>query len=196
MSEQQADEKMPAKSASGVPSMQSKYSERVVPVLMEEFGYKNPMQVPRLVKITLNMGLGQAVGNANLIKTAVEELSLIAGQRAVATKAKKSIANFKLREGVAIGCMVTLRKRQMWHFLERLLSVALPRVRDFRGVGGKAFDGRGNYSIGLREQLIFPEIDYDKVEQTLGLSISFVTTAETDEEGKALLKHLGMPFRN
>ena len=180
----------------GTPRLQDRYRGEIVDALMKEFGYKNTMQVPRLEKITLNMGLGEAVTNPNLVKTAVEELSQIAGQKAVVTRAKKSIANFKLRAGLAIGCMVTLRRERMWEFLDRLVSVAMPRVRDFKGISGKAFDGRGNYSLGIREQIIFPEINYDKVEKIKGLNVTITTTAKTDEEGKALLKHLGMPFRN
>lgn len=178
------------------PRLQQRYREEILAVLMKEFGYSNPMQVPHLEKITLNVGLGEAVGNPNLVNTAVEELSAIAGQRAVITRAKKSIANFKLRAGLAIGCMVTLRRERMWEFLDRLISVAMPRIRDFKGVNGKAFDGRGNYSLGLKEQIIFPEIDYDKVDKIKGFNVTITTSATTDEEGKALLKHLGMPFRN
>ena len=173
-----------------------RYRNEIVAALMKEFDYGNPNQVPRLEKITVNFGLGEAVGNPNLVKTAVEELTAIAGQRAVITRAKKSIANFKLRAGLAIGCMVTLRSRRMWEFLDRLVNVAMPRIRDFKGVSGKAFDGRGNYSMGVREQIIFPEINYDNVEKIMGFNVTITTTADTDEEGKALLKHLGMPFRN
>ncbi|RYF04794.1 MAG: 50S ribosomal protein L5 [Deltaproteobacteria bacterium] len=179
-----------------LPRLQQLFRDEVTPALMKEFSYKNTMQVPRLKKITLNIGLGQAVGNPSLLKTAVEELSAIAGQRAVTTRAKKAIANFKLREGLGIGCMVTLRKRRMWEFLERLQSVAMPRIRDFKGMNGKGFDGRGDYNGGLREQTIFPEITYEKIDLVKGMNFSVVTTARTDEEGKALLKHLGMPFRN
>jgi len=178
------------------PRLFVRYKGEMVPSLQKEFGYTSMMQVPRLSKISLNMGLGEAVTNPNIVKGAVEELSQIAGQRAVITRAKKSIANFKLREGVAIGCRVTLRRERMWEFLDRLISVAIPRVRDFKGVSGKAFDGRGNYSMGVREQIIFPEINYDKVEKIKGLNITITTTAKTDAEGKALLKQLGMPFRN
>ena len=176
--------------------MQARYREEIIPALMKEFGYTSAMQVPGLEKITLNMGLGEAVGNPNIIRISQEELTKIAGQKAVVTRSKKAIANFKLRADLPIGCMVTLRRDRMWEFLDRLLSVALPRVRDFKGVGGKAFDGRGNYSLGLKEQIIFPEIDYDKIEKVKGLNISIVTSARTDAEGKALLKHLGMPFRS
>jgi len=178
------------------PRMREKYLKEIVPALMKEFGYSSTMQVPKLTKITVNMGLGEAVSNPNIIKTAAEELTVIAGQRSVVTRAKKSIANFKLRAGVPIGTMVTLRRERMWEFLDRLISVAMPRIRDFRGISAKAFDGRGNYSLGLREQMIFPEIDYDKVDKVKGLNVTITTTARTDEEGRALLRHLGMPFRN
>lgn len=178
------------------PRLFLRYKSEIVPSLMQEFGFKNPMEVPRLEKITLNMGLGEAVSNPNIINTAAEELSQLAGQKAVVTRAKKSISNFKLRAGQPIGCMVTLRRARMWEFLDRLVSVAIPRVRDFKGVSGRAFDGRGNYSLGIREQIIFPEINYDKVEKVKGLNVTITTTARNDKEGKALLKHLGMPFRN
>jgi len=164
--------------------------------LMKEFGYKNVMQVPKLEKIVVNMGLGEAIQNVKILDSAAEEISSITGQKAVITKAKKSIASFKLRQGMPIGCMVTLRKERMYEFLDRLMNISLPRVRDFKGVSAKGFDGRGNYSLGIKEQLIFPEIDYDKVDKVKGLNISIVTTAKTDEEGRALLKILGMPFRN
>jgi large subunit ribosomal protein L5 len=164
--------------------------------LHKEFSYKNTMQVPRLEKVVVNMGIGEAIQNAKVLDSGTEELTVITGQKPVITRAKKSIANFKLREGMSIGAMVTLRGDHMYEFLERLMNVALPRVRDFRGVSGKAFDGRGNYSLGIREQVIFPEINYDKIDKVRGLSVSVVTTAKTDEEGKALLKHLGMPFRD
>ncbi|MDL2321560.1 50S ribosomal protein L5 [Desulfosarcina sp. OttesenSCG-928-B08] len=172
------------------------YHETVVPKLKETFNYANPMQVPRLEKVVLNMGLGEAIHNIKIIDSAVEELRLIAGQKPVVTRAKKSIAAFKLREGMPVGCMVTLRKDRMYDFLDKLINVALPRVRDFRGISGKAFDGLGNYSLGIREQLIFPEIDYDKIDKIKGLNISIVTTATNNEEGKALLKFMGMPFKN
>jgi large subunit ribosomal protein L5 len=172
------------------------YLKDVVPKLMKHFGYQNPMRVPRLEKITLNMGLGEAVQNIKILDSAVEELSLIAGQRAVITRAKRSIAAFKLREGMPIGIRVTLRRNRMEEFFDKLVNVALPRVRDFRGVSGKAFDGRGNYSLGIREQIIFPEVNLDKVDKVKGLNISIVTTAKTDEEGKELLRLMGMPFRN
>jgi large subunit ribosomal protein L5 len=176
--------------------LKERYQKDVVPQLMKNFGYRNPMRVPRLEKITLNMGLGEAVQNVKILDSAVEELSLIAGQRAVITKAKRSIAAFKLREGMPIGVTVTLRRNRMEEFFDKLVNVALPRVRDFRGVSGKAFDGRGNYSLGIREQIIFPEINLDKIDKVKGLNISIVTTAKTDEEGKELLRLMGMPFRN
>ena len=176
--------------------MKEIYQKDVVPQLTKTFGYKNVMQVPRLSKITLNMGLGEAVQNVKILDSAVVELSLIAGQKAVITKAKRSIAIYKLREGMPIGVMVTLRRNRMLDFFDKLVNVALPRVRDFRGISGKAFDGRGNYSLGIREQIIFPEINLDKIDKIKGLNISIVTTAKTDEEGKELLRLLGMPFRN
>ena len=176
--------------------MKEKYDKDTVPALMKEFGYKNPMQVPRLVKVVVNVGLGEAIQNPKLMDGAVKEMSDITGQKPVVRKARKSIASFKLREGMAVGCMVTLRHDKMWEFLDRLVNVALPRIRDFKGVSGKAFDGRGNYTLGLKEQYIFPEIDYDKVEMVHGMDIAIVTTAKTDEEGKALLRLMGMPFRN
>ena len=172
------------------------YQERVVPALMKRFGYKNGMEVPKLDKIIINMGLGEAIQNIKILDSAVQELIQIAGQKPVITKAKKSIAQFKLRTGMPIGCMVTLRKERMYEFFNRLVNVALPRVRDFKGLSGKSFDGRGNYALGVREQLIFPEIHYDKVDKVKGMNIVIVTTAKTDEEGKELLKLLGMPFRN
>lgn len=171
------------------------YLKEVVPQLMKTYGYKNIMQVPRLEKITLNMGLGEAVQNIKILDSAVEELSVIAGQKAVITKARRSIAAFKLREGMPIGVMVTLRRDRMMEFYDKLVNVALPRVRDFRGVSGKAFDGRGNYSLGIREQIIFPEVNLDKVEKIKGVNVSIVTTAKTDEEGRELLRLMGMPFR-
>jgi large subunit ribosomal protein L5 len=172
------------------------YQENVIPVLMKRFGYQNRMEVPRLEKIVINMGLGEAIQNIKILDSAVQELSQITGQKPIITKAKKSIAQFKLRTGMPIGCMVTLRKERMYEFFSRLVNVALPRVRDFKGVSGKSFDGRGNYSLGIREQLIFPEIHYDKIDKVKGMNIIIVTTAKTDEEGKELLKLLGMPFRN
>jgi large subunit ribosomal protein L5 len=172
------------------------YQEKAVPALMKRFGYQNRMEVPRLDKIVINMGLGEAIQNIKILDSAVQELSQITGQKPIITKAKKSIAQFKLRTGMPIGCMVTLRKERMYEFFSRLVNIALPRVRDFKGVSGKSFDGRGNYSLGIREQLIFPEIHYDKIDKVKGMNIIIVTTAETDEEGKELLKLLGMPFRN
>jgi large subunit ribosomal protein L5 len=172
------------------------YQEKVMPALMKRFGYQNRMEVPRLEKIVINMGLGEAIQNIKILDSAVQELSQITGQKPIITKAKKSIAQFKLRTGMPIGCMVTLRKEKMHEFFSRLVNVALPRVRDFKGVSGKSFDGRGNYSLGIREQLIFPEIHYDKIDKVKGMNIIIVTTAKTDEEGKELLKLLGMPFRN
>jgi large subunit ribosomal protein L5 len=171
------------------------YAKNVVPALNKEFGYKNQMAVPKIEKVALNIGLGEATGNSKLMDGAVNELAAIVGQRPVITKAKKSIAAFKLREGMSIGCMVTLRGDRMYEFLDRLMNVALPRVRDFRGVSPKSFDGRGNYTLGLRDQLIFPEIDYNKVEKVKGMNVSITTTAKTDAEGLALLRHMGMPFR-
>jgi large subunit ribosomal protein L5 len=171
------------------------YLKQVVPQLKKEFNYDNPMAVPKIEKISLNIGLGEATGNSKLMDGAVNELGAISGQRPVVTKAKKSIAAFKLREGMPIGCMVTLRGDRMYEFLDRLMNVALPRVRDFRGVSPKSFDGRGNYTLGLKDQLIFPEIDYNKVEKLKGMNVCITTTAKTDAEGLALLKHMGMPFR-
>ncbi len=171
------------------------YMQEQVPALMKEFAYKNLMQVPRIEKVVLNMGLGEAIQNPKLLESAVEELEKIGGQKAVITKARKSIATFKLREEMAIGTCVTLRQSRAWEFLDRLINVALPRVRDFKGVSPKAFDGRGNYTLGIREQLIFPEIDLDKIAKVSGLNVTIVTTAKTDEEGRALLAGLGMPFR-
>ena len=186
---------MSNQAVAGTPRLKGQYKSSVVNSLTEEFKFDNPMMVPRLEKITINMGLGEAVGNPNVVKGAVEELTQIAGQRAVATRAKKSIAGFKLRQGMPIGCMVTLRGDRMWEFLDRLVTFALPRVRDFKGVSPKSFDGRGNYNLGLKEQLIFNEIDYDKVDKVKGLNITIVTSAKNDEEGRALLRNLGMPFR-
>ncbi|NNG01025.1 MAG: 50S ribosomal protein L5 [Desulfobacteraceae bacterium] len=176
--------------------IKSYYTSEVVPKLKEKFQYKNPMQIPRIKKIVLNMGLGEAIHNIKLLDSAAEELKVIAGQAPVITRAKKSIAAFKLRAGMPIGCMVTLRRDRMYDFFFKLVNIALPRVRDFRGISGKAFDGAGNYSLGIKEHIIFPEIDYDKIDKIKGLNISIVTTAETDEEAKELLKLLGMPFRN
>jgi large subunit ribosomal protein L5 len=175
--------------------LKSKYLTDVVPAMLQEFGYKNSMQVPRLEKITLNVGLGgESTQNAKAMDSTVAEITAIAGQKPVVTKSKKAIANFKLREGVPIGCMVTLRREHMFEFLDRLIHVALPRVRDFKGISDRSFDGRGNYSLGLREQIIFPEIHADKVEKTRGMTITITTTAKTDQEGRVLLKLMGMPF--
>ncbi len=174
--------------------LQEKYENEVVQALMEKFGYKNIMEVPKLEKIVLNMGVGEAKDNSKVLDAAVSDMQIIAGQKPVITRAKKSIANFKLRENMPIGCKVTLRKAQMFEFADKLMNVALPRVRDFRGVSSKAFDGRGNYAIGVKEQLIFPEIEYDKIDKVRGMDIIFVTTAKTDEEARELLRFLGMPF--
>ncbi|MGI8744673.1 MAG: 50S ribosomal protein L5 [Bryobacteraceae bacterium] len=178
-----------------VTRLRERYLKDVVPALTKEFGYKNIMAVPKLQKVSINIGLGEATQNSKLMDGAVSELAQISGQKPIVTKAKKSIAAFKLREGMAIGTMVTLRGDRMFEFMDRLMNVALPRVRDFRGVSTKSFDGRGNYTLGMRDQLIFPEIDYNKVEKTKGMNISITTTAKTDAEGLALLKQLGMPFR-
>jgi large subunit ribosomal protein L5 len=172
------------------------YKEKVVPELTKRFGYRNVMEVPRLDKIVVNMGLGEAIQNIKILDSAAQEMTAITGQKPVITKAKKSIAQFKLRAGMSIGCMVTLRQERMFEFMNRLVNVALPRVRDFKGVSAKAFDGRGNYALGIREQLIFPEIRYEKVDKIKGMNIVIVTTARSDEEGKELLRLLGMPFRN
>ncbi len=177
-------------------TLRTKYTAEVVPALKEQFGYKNVMQVPRLEKIGVNIGLGEALTNAKAVDAAVGDLALITGQRAIVTKAKKSIATFKVREGNPIGAKVTLRGERMWDFLERLTRVALPRIRDFRGISGKSFDGRGNYTLGLKEQLSFPEIEFDKIDRLRGLEITIVTTAKSDEESKKLLALLGMPFAN
>jgi large subunit ribosomal protein L5 len=176
--------------------MQERYEAEVRPALMKEFGYQNPMQVPRLDKIVINMGVGEAVQDSKKIDAAVSDLSAISGQRPVVIRARQSIATFKLRKGMPIGVKVTLRRQRMYEFLDRLVTVALPRVRDFRGVSARSFDGRGNYALGLREQLVFPEIDYDKVDNVRGMDIVIVTTAKTDEEAKALLKGFDMPFQN
>ena len=176
--------------------LQKHYREKVVPELTRQFGYKSPMQVPRLTKITLNMGVGEAVADKKVMENAVADLTKIAGQKPVVTKARKAIAGFKLREGQPLGCMVTLRGAQMYEFLDRFVTIALPRVRDFRGVSGRSFDGRGNYNIGVKEQIIFPEIEYDKVDALRGLNISITTTAKTDEECKALLSGFRFPFKN
>jgi large subunit ribosomal protein L5 len=179
-----------------MPRLKEKYLKEIIPNMMKEFSYENIMEVPKIKKIVLNVGLGEAIQNIKLLDAAQKELSLITGQKAVVTKAKKSIAAFKLRQGVPIGCKVTLRSDRMYEFLDRFISVTLPRIRDFRGISGKSFDGRGNYSIGFKEQFIFPEIDYDKVEMVHGLDVVFCTTAKTDKESKALLRFFGMPFRN
>ncbi|MBA2412357.1 MAG: 50S ribosomal protein L5 [Pseudomonadota bacterium] len=176
--------------------MHDQYREKIVPELVEKFGYKSVMQVPRITKITLNMGVGDAVNDKKNIDTAVADLTKIAGQKPVVTKSRKAIANFKVRENLAIGTMVTLRGQKMYEFLDRLVTVAFPRVRDFRGVSGRAFDGRGNYNIGIKEQIIFPEIEYDKIDKLRGLNISITTTAKTDDEAKALLAAFRFPFRN
>jgi large subunit ribosomal protein L5 len=179
-----------------LPNLRKKYVEEIVPAMMEQFQYGSIMEVPRLVKVCLNQGVGAATQDKKLVDTAIAELSLIAGQKAVATKAKKSVSNFKLREGMPIGARVTLRHNRMWEFVERLVYVALPRVRDFRGINDKSFDGRGNYSMGVTEHIIFPEIDLDKVNKITGLDVTFVTTAKTDAEALALLKLIGLPFKN
>jgi large subunit ribosomal protein L5 len=175
--------------------LKDKYKNEIAPALAKEFAITNPMAVPRIEKVVVNMGLGEASGNSKILDVAADELRAITGQKPVVTKAKKSIAAFKLRQGMSIGTMVTLRADRMYEFLDRLISVALPRVRDFRGISGKAFDGRGNYTLGVREQLIFPEIDFNKVDKTRGMNISIVTTAKTDDQARSLLKALGMPFR-
>jgi large subunit ribosomal protein L5 len=175
--------------------LKQRYEQEVRPALVKELGLKNPMQAPRLEKVVVNMGLGEAIQNGKILDASLEQLSAITGQRPVVTKARKSIANFKLRQGQSIGAMVTLRGERAYEFLDRLLNVALPRVRDFKGVSPKAFDGKGNYTLGVKEQIIFPEINYDRVERIKGLNITVVTTAKNDEEGRALLRHLGMPFR-
>jgi large subunit ribosomal protein L5 len=177
-------------------SLKERYKAEMVPALQKRFGYKNVMQVPKVVKIVINEGLGEAIQNIKVLDAATSEMAAITGQRPVVTKARKSIAQFKVREGMPIGSMVTLRRDRMYLFLDRLINVALPRVRDFKGVSPDSFDGRGNYTLGLREQLIFPEVDYDKVEKAMGMNVSIVTTAETDEEGMELLKMMGMPFRS
>ena len=176
--------------------LKDKYYNEVVPALMQEFGYKNIMAVPKVQKVVLNMGLGEAIQNIKVLDSGVEELTLVAGQKAVVTKAKRSIAGFKLRQGMPIGCMVTLRKDRMYDFLDKLFNIALPRVRDFRGIPPKVFDGRGNCTIGIKEHIIFPEVDYEKVDKMKGLNVSIVTTAKTDKEGFYLLKAMGMPFRS
>ena len=176
--------------------LKDKYINEIVPKLYKDFGYKCCMEIPKIQKIVVNMGLGEAIQNIKLLDSATSELNAITGQKSVITKAKKSIATFKLREGMPIGCMVTLRRDRMYEFIDRLMNVSLARVRDFKGVSGKAFDGKGNYTLGIKEQLIFPEINYDTVDKIKGMNITIVTTAKTDDEGKALLKYMGMPFRN
>lgn len=171
------------------------YKSRVAPALKEQFGYKNPMQIPSVTKIVVNMGVGEAASNSKLMEGALSDMAAITGQKPVTTRARKSISNFKLRDGMPVGCRVTLRGDQMWEFLDRLINVTLPRIRDFRGVSPKAFDGRGNYTLGLKEQIIFPEIDYDKVDKVRGMDITICTTANTNDEGRALLKEFSMPFR-
>jgi large subunit ribosomal protein L5 len=191
----QAEAKEEAPAEKVTPRLRDFYRTECVPRMMQEFRYKSPMQVPRVQKIVINLGLGEAIQNIKLLDSAQAELGAIAGQKPVVTKAKKSIAAFKLREGMPIGCMVTLRRERMYFFIDKLVNVVLPRVRDFRGVSEKAFDGRGNYTLGIKEQIIFPEIDYDKIDKVKGMNITIVTNARTDEEGKFLLKLLGMPFR-
>jgi large subunit ribosomal protein L5 len=178
------------------PRLQNKYNDAVKPALTKEFAYANPMMVPKLSKIVINVTMGDAIQNVKLLETAAQELSAITGQKASIRRARRSIANFKLREGQPLGVAVTLRRAHMWEFMDRLISLAMPRIRDFRGISRKAFDGRGNYSLGLKEQIIFPEVDYDKVDRIHGMSIAFVTTAKTDAEGLSLLTELGMPFRS
>lgn len=178
------------------PRFRMLYREQIVPKLQEEFNYTNPMQVPKLDKVVLNMGVGEAVADSKKIQSALRDMEAIAGQKPVATKARKSIAGFKLREGMSIGCKVTLRRDRMFEFLDRLVTIALPRVKDFRGLNGKSFDGNGNYAMGIKEHIVFPEINYDQVDQIWGMDIIVCTTAQTNEEAKALLKHLGFPFRN
>ncbi|MGG6294230.1 50S ribosomal protein L5 [Leptolyngbya sp. AN02str] len=176
--------------------LKSRYQEQVVPKLMEQFKYTNIHQVPRLVKVTVNRGLGEAAQNAKALESSLSEIALITGQKPVVTRAKKAIAGFKIRKGMPVGIMVTLRSDRMYDFVDRLINLSLPRIRDFRGISPKSFDGRGNYTLGLREQLIFPEVEYDSIDQIRGMDISIITTANTDEEGRALLKELGMPFRD
>ncbi|MFT8314788.1 MAG: 50S ribosomal protein L5 [Clostridium sp.] len=174
--------------------LKDKYEKEVIPALMEKFGYKNVMEIPKLEKIVINMGVGEAKENSKVLESATADLQLITGQKPILTRAKKSIANFKIRENMPIGCKVTLRKQQMYEFADKLMNVALPRVRDFRGISSKAFDGRGNYALGIKEQLIFPEVEYDKIDKVRGMDIIFVTTAKSDEEARELLRFLGMPF--
>ena len=196
MAQQQAAKQAAKAAAPKVARLQAVYREKIVPELTKKFGYKSTMQVPRLTKITLNMGVSEAVADKKVMDNAVGDLTKIAGQKPVVTKSRKAIANFKIRENVPIGCMVTLRGVQMYEFLDRFVTIALPRVRDFRGISGRAFDGRGNYNIGVKEQIIFPEIDYDKIDALRGLNISITTTAKTDDECKALLAAFKFPFKN
>jgi large subunit ribosomal protein L5 len=190
-----AEKSSPPPVLKGTPRLKEYYRDECVPQMMQEFRYKSPMQVPRLKKVVVNIGLGEAIQNIKLLESASVELTAVTGQKPVVTRAKKSIAAFKLREGMPIGCMVTLRRNRMYYFLDKLMNVVLPRVRDFRGVSEKAFDGRGNYTLGIKEQIIFPEIEYDQIDKVRGMNITIVTSAPTDEEGKFLLKLLGMPFR-
>ena len=190
-----AEKSSPPPAFKGTPRLMEYYRDECVPQMMQEFRYKSPMQVPRLKKVVVNIGLGEAIQNIKLLESASVELTAVTGQKPVVTRAKKSIAAFKLREGMPIGCMVTLRRSRMYYFLDKLMNVVLPRVRDFRGVSEKAFDGRGNYTLGIKEQIIFPEIEYDQIDKVRGMNITIVTSAPTDEEGKFLLKLLGMPFR-
>jgi large subunit ribosomal protein L5 len=196
MAKQQATTQAARSDAPKVARLQAVFREKIAPELSKKFGYKSPMQVPRITKITLNMGVSEAVSDKKVMDSAVGDLTKIAGQKPVVTKSKKAIAGFKIRDGVPIGCMVTLRGVQMYEFLDRFVTVALPRVRDFRGISGRAFDGRGNYNIGVKEQIIFPEIDYDKIDALRGLNISITTTAKSDEEAKALLAAFKFPFKN
>jgi large subunit ribosomal protein L5 len=189
-------EKAPVPAEKMTPRLQEYYFSECVPRMMQEFKYKSPMQVPRLAKIVINLGLGEAIQNIKLLESASQELAAITGQRPVVTRARRSIAAFKLREGMPIGCMVTLRRSRMYDFFDKLVNVVLPRVRDFRGMSDKSFDGRGNYTLGIKEQIIFPEIDYDKIDKVKGMNITVVTTARSDEEGKYLLTLLGLPFRS
>lgn len=187
---------MSSKKETSIPRLNQKYKEDIVPSMMKRFGYKNVNQVPKIAKISINIGVGEATQDPKFLESAVEDLTMITGQKAVVTKAKKAISNFKLRQGNAIGCRVTLRKSNMYEFLDRLLNITIPRIRDFRGLGDKGFDGRGNYTLGIKEQIVFPEINYDKVLKIRGMNITIVTTAPTDEEAHALLLEFGMPFRN
>ena len=196
MAKQQAAASRPSSAAPKVARLQAIFRDRIAPELIEKFGYKSPMQVPRITKITLNMGVSEAVSDKKVMDHAVSDLTKIAGQKPVVTKSKKAIAGFKIRDGVPIGCMVTLRGVQMYEFLDRFVTIALPRVRDFRGISGRAFDGRGNYNVGVKEQIIFPEVDYDKIDVLRGLNISITTTAKNDEEAKALLTAFKFPFKN